>query len=251
VVILRDFVRVTRTFFATQMTSFFDFSTLSTNLSPQVQKHVSKVYSTLTTLILTATLGTMMDIYFSVGNWMVSVLGFGCLLWFHFTDEQRDYQKASLLLHGFVFCQGVSIGSFVDYVIDLNPYLIMQALGATAVLFGSFTLSVLSSPSRQFFYVTGLLSSGVSILLYLNIFQLFFRTQLGYQIELYLGLVVFSLFVVYDTQMMIRKAESGSRKVLLHSLELFMDIFGIFVRLLVILSKKEENKKKRERRRDD
>jgi FtsH-binding integral membrane protein len=222
------------------MSTQFDWNSLEFDLSPQVQKHVTKVYTNLTTLLLSACCGAVLDVYYGIGGTLTSLAGFGLLLGFYFTDELIQYDRARLLLHGFALCQGISIGSLIDYVLYLNPAIIVSALGSTAILFGSFTLSVMFSPRRYHFYVAGLLSSGVSMLLWLQFINLFFRSETAFHVELYLGLCVFALFVVYDTQIMIAKAERGSRHVLRHSLELFSDVFGIFVRLLVILSKKEE-----------
>jgi FtsH-binding integral membrane protein len=116
-------------------------------------------------------------------------------------------------------------------------------------MFVSFSLSVLYSPRRNVFYVAGLLSSSLTMLFWLQLINLFIGSQTGYTIELYLGLVAFSLFVIYDTQIMIAKAEQGSKKVLQHSLDLFIDFVSVFVRVLRVLLRKEEEKERKRRKR--
>lgn len=80
---------------------------------------------------------------------------------------------------------------------------------------------------------------------WLSVSNMFIQSNSLFSIELYLGLFVFSGFVVYDTQIMIMKAERGSRDYLLHSLELYVDLVGIFVRIIRILQKKEDDKRRK------
>lgn len=59
---------------------------------------------------------------------------------------------------------------------------------------------------------------------------------------------------MYDTQMIVERASAGLMDIPGHSLELFMDLFSLFIRLANILLKKqmerEENERKK-RRGDD
>jgi len=71
-----------------------------------------------------------------------------------------------------------------------------------------------------------------------------------YSFEIYFGLLVFLGYIIYDTQMIIEKADHGDYDYLKHSLDLFIDFVAVFVRLLVIMaknadSKSREGKKKR------
>ena len=51
---------------------------------------------------------------------------------------------------------------------------------------------------------------------------------------------------------MIEKAESGDRDVVKHSLELFIDLFDMFIRIVEILMKlQEDDKDKKKKKRDN
>jgi FtsH-binding integral membrane protein len=55
---------------------------------------------------------------------------------------------------------------------------------------------------------------------------------------------------MYDTQMIVERASVGSMDIPGHALELFMDLFSLFIRLANIFLKKEmERDEKKKRRR--
>jgi FtsH-binding integral membrane protein len=47
-------------------------------------------------------------------------------------------------------------------------------------------------------------------------------------------------FIIYDTQVIVERVVMGNRDFVRHAAELFVDVFGMFVRLLVILTKNRE-----------
>lgn len=60
------------------------------------------------------------------------------------------------------------------------------------------------------------------------------------QIQLYLGLVMFCGFVLFDTQLIIERFNNGDNDYIWHSVDLFIDFIAIFKRLLIILASKVE-----------
>lgn len=60
----------------------------------------------------------------------------------------------------------------------------------------------------------------------------------SFQFELYFGLVLFCGFILFDTQLIVEKFNSGNTDYIWHSIDLFLDFINIFRRLLVILTSK-------------
>ena len=100
-------------------------------------------------------------------------------------------------------------------------------------IFVSFSISALLAKRRTYLYLGGTLFTCLWIMLIFSIFP----SKISYDIRLYGGLVLFSLYVLYDTQMLIEKADMGSDDFISHALELFLDFMSIFIRVLIIILK--------------
>ena len=65
-------------------------------------------------------------------------------------------------------------------------------------------------------------------------------TRLGvglYSISIYGGLILFSMLLLYDTQKIVKHAESSPHfDPINHSISIYMDAINIFVRMAIILS---------------
>ncbi|CAF4251670.1 unnamed protein product, partial [Adineta steineri] len=68
-------------------------------------------------------------------------------------------------------------------------------------------------------------------------------------INLYFGLAIACGYVLYDTQLIIERANNGDMHYVKHALLLFTDLVDIFVRILIILIKNSTNKEKKNKNR--
>ena len=59
-----------------------------------------------------------------------------------------------------------------------------------------------------------------------------------FQAHLYIGLAIFCGFIMFDTQVIIRKARNGDKDFIAHSLDLFIDFVQIFRKVLILLMQK-------------
>ena len=55
-------------------------------------------------------------------------------------------------------------------------------------------------------------------------------------------------FVAYDTQMIVERADMGDRDFVSHGADLFVDLFGLVVRIMVLLGRKEDDRQDNEDR---
>ncbi|RHZ79809.1 hypothetical protein Glove_140g95 [Diversispora epigaea] len=157
------------------------------------------------------------------------------------------------LLGVFGFMEGLSIGPVVKYAlsISISNNILINACVVTGLMFSAFTLSAMFTNKAYFMYLGGILGSVLSLLLWTSFINSFIGSKFIFDIEIYVGLFMFCGYVIYDTQLIIYRAtELGVRDEVSDALTLFIDLVGIFVRILLIFSDKSEksNQKQKERR---
>jgi len=216
------------------------------DLPKEVSSHLRSVYSTLTLSLAAAALGAWINFSMRIGSFLTVLASIAILVWFKVTPYEgprsSQLHRVALLL-SFALFWGASMAPFLEYTLSLKDGagLILQALGATTAMFACFSGAALLSQRRSYLYLCGFLSSSISTLLWIGVCNLFFRSELLTNISLYFGLIVFSGFVVFDTQIMVEKAYNGDLDYAGHTLELFVDFVAIFIRILRLLSKKKRD----------
>jgi len=218
------------------------------HLEKPVKLHLKNVYSSLAISLLLAAAGSYVNLIFNIGigGFLGLIVSVGLMMAITQTpNTPANDQKRFLYLCGFAFLSGTSFGPLIKAVASIDPSIVSTAFMATGLIFVCFTMASLVTNDRKFLYLGGLLMSGVSMLLLMSVMNIFFRSRAVFEAELYLGLGIFCLFVLYDTQLIVEKARRGDRDYIGHCLNLFMDFLAIFRRLMVILANKEQQKKKR------
>ncbi|GKV10794.1 hypothetical protein SLEP1_g22107 [Rubroshorea leprosula] len=140
-----------------------------------------------------------------------------------------------------------------NYGVSLIVSVLVSAFVGTAVAFGCFSAAAMLARRREYLYLGGLLSSGMSILLLLQFASYFFGGSTAlFKIEMYFGLLLFVGYIVVDTQEMIERAHFGDKDYVKHALLLFTDFVAVFVRILIIMLKSSmEKDEKRKKKRSD
>ncbi|XP_078437882.1 bax inhibitor 1-like isoform X1 [Wolffia australiana] len=140
-----------------------------------------------------------------------------------------------------------TIGALIGLVLDINPRTIVTALIGSGFAFGCFSATAMVAKRRQLLFLGGLLSSGLTILLWLHLTSsIFGGSTAHFNAEIYFGLLLFLGYIVFDTQLMIERAASGGRDYILDCLLLFVDFCGVFIRMITNLV---NNATERDRRR--
>lgn len=215
------------------------------NLNPATRKHLKNVYSALALTMLAAGVGAVGFFFIGTVGALLSVVGsIGLLLGIAFTPHSPENTPMRLgMLCGFGLCTGLSLGPLLSVVVSIDPSIIPTAFLGTCVIFGCFSLAALYSERRAWLFLGGMLMSGLSIMCLVMFLNIFFHSYLAMQFELYFGLVIFCGFILFDTQLIVEKFNSGNTDYIFHSIDLFLDFINIFRRLLIIMASKEKKKK--------
>ncbi|CAD6340642.1 unnamed protein product [Miscanthus lutarioriparius] len=214
--------------------------------------HISPaVYLTLCSALAFSALGAYLHILLNVGGTLTTL---GCLAAIAYlislpASQDQERNRFALLMAA-ALLQGASVGPLVDLVIDVDPRILVTAFVGTAIAFGCFSGAAIIAKRREYLYLGGLLSSGLSILLWLQFAtSIFGHTSTTFMFELYFGLLVFLGYMVFDTQEIIERAHGGDMDYIKHALTLFTDFVAVLVRILVIMMKNAQEKSKDEKKR--
>ncbi|XP_015752790.1 PREDICTED: probable Bax inhibitor 1 [Acropora digitifera] len=164
------------------MSALKDFS----KLDQPTRLHLKKVYACLTASMLSAGCGSGVHLFTDVlkGGFLSAIASIGFLIALSMTPfDGKNQSKRMGFLLGFAFCTGLGLGPLMDVVIQVDPSIIPTAFFATTLVFVCFTLSALWAEQRTYLYLGGTLLSGLSILCFLSIVNLFVGAQFIFQVK--------------------------------------------------------------------
>eukprot|EP00735_Rhodelphis_limneticus_P002564 TRINITY_DN13475_c0_g1::TRINITY_DN13475_c0_g1_i1::g.27942::m.27942 TRINITY_DN13475_c0_g1::TRINITY_DN13475_c0_g1_i1::g.27942 ORF type:complete len:249 (+),score=29.08,sp/Q9IA79/BI1_PAROL/42.47/5e-49,Bax1-I/PF01027.15/2.9e-32,DUF989/PF06181.6/15,DUF989/PF06181.6/0.54 TRINITY_DN13475_c0_g1_i1:44-748(+) len=212
-------------------------------ISDEVRYHLKQTYACLSLMMVSAAMGTYFYMLTHVAPIALSLACLGCLMWSMNLSVYQSPQQKLLATLAFAFFKGASIGSLVEFAMFIDPMIVLNALLGTMVVFLCFSGSALFAKRRSYLFLGGILASGISLLVMLSLFNIFFRLPGVSFLQIYGGLLIFSGYVIVDTQLIIEKASHGKADYVSHAVELFIDLVAILVRVLIILMDREKKRK--------
>jgi len=215
--------------------------TNNTPITPAVKKHLVNVYTTLTVGILSAAIGSLFFLQFHLGGGISFICALGLILWLAITPKEQTVKRVALLL-SFCFLEGIAIAPLVWAFAEIDPSIVITAFLGTVCVFGCFSASAVFAERRSYLYLGGLCGSALSMLITFNFLNIFFRSAFLFNASLYIGLLVFCGYIMFDTQLMIEKAQHDEKDFIWDALQLFLDFINVFIRILIILGKNKEKK---------
>merc|ERR1711908_58203 len=217
--------------------------------------HLKQVYLNLGLCTLTCALGMYMNAYTIISGFLASVaamIGMSYMMY----KVSNVYESESLrlgYLKALSFCMGFLVGPLIHHLAEFEPMILIQAVSYTAIMFGSFTAISLFSKRRSYLFLGGIIMTLTSCMFWYRAMSwMFGYSRYGGEFGLVhtmSGLFVACLYIIYDTQLIIERAERGEKDVPKHSMILFFDLFELFIKVIQILIKLNENEKKKDKKR--
>jgi len=225
------------------------FNTFNHKFDAPIRSHLKSVYACLTMSIMSAAAGAYVHLFTNLlrgGGILYALLSMGLVMGLMATPDNGKNRSTRMgLLLAFSFFSGLGTGPLLDMAIRINPSIIPNAFMLSGMIFACFSGAALFAPDGQYLYLGGTLMSGLSALFWMGLMNLFFQSQLIFQVYLWGGLLLFCGFIMWDTQVIIEKRKRGDGDFIKHSLDLFIDFMQVFRRVLILLMQKDDNKKKR------
>eukprot|EP00761_Pharyngomonas_kirbyi_P011689 gb/GECH01011715.1/.p1 GENE.gb/GECH01011715.1/~~gb/GECH01011715.1/.p1 ORF type:complete len:248 (+),score=43.42 gb/GECH01011715.1/:1-744(+) len=228
----------------TLSSAIFDLS----DIPSHVQQHLLHVYSLLAVGLLSAAGGAYLEstLMITVPPFLSVITLFASLTYLLFSRGVPSPTRIAVYLL-FAVVKGIALGPLLRQVAVIDPSIISAACTCTAGIFLCFSGGALYTSRRTFLFVGGILSSALTAMAMLSMLGMFISLPFVYALRIYGGLILFSLYIVYDTQLIIEKSNQGSVDYVTHALELFMDLVNVFVRVLIIMAKNKKSKSKRKK----
>jgi Bax inhibitor 1 len=204
---------------------------------------------------MTCALGMYMNAYTVLSGFMMSVAAMIGMAYMTYKIS-NVYESESLrlgYLKALSFCMGFLVGPLMHHLAEFEPMILIQAVSYTAIMFCSFTAISLFSKRRSYLFLGGIIMTMTSCMFwYRTMAWMFGYSRFGGEFGLVYtmsGLFVACLYVIYDTQLIIERAERGDKDVPKHSMILFLDLFELFIKVVQILIKLNDQDKKKEKKR--
>jgi len=164
-------------------------------------------------------------------QWLVmlsAIASFGLI--FALMVKSREVPTNFILLGCFTFCESILVGTVVTFY---DKSVVIEAFVLTAGVTVALTMYTLQS-KRDFSSWGAALFSVLWILILTSFMQIFFfQSELVDRAMAVAGAVLFSLFIIFDTHMIMHKV---SPEEYIHaSINLYLDIINLFLHILRIL----------------
>lgn len=203
---------------------------------------LGKVYGLLALSIIMAIIGDVVglshiQIIISY-KWVFLVGELGLVFALSFVANNKEMQILGfILLNIFTFLSGFTLAPIIAYTLKVNPAAIIYALSTTA---GTFILmSIIGFIFKDKILGMGtFLFAGIIALVVGGLLNLFFHSNTVALVISILSVVIFSLYVSYDTARIL-EADPNTSPIGL-ALQLYLDILNIFVNILQLFSESEE-----------
>ncbi|XP_013196199.1 protein lifeguard 4 [Amyelois transitella] len=144
--------------------------------------------------------------------------------------KRRDSPANLYLLAAFTVVQAYTVGVIVSFY---NTAVVLQALVLTFAVVFALTLYTFNT-KRDFSFVGYGLVAGLSVLLIGGFLQIFIQSSALEMALAFSGAILFSFFLIFDTQMMMTTL--SPEEYILATINLYLDIINLFLHILRILN---------------
>ncbi|KAM9325840.1 growth hormone-inducible transmembrane protein [Gastrophryne carolinensis] len=179
--------------------------------------------------------------WLAIGATFAAMIGAGMLVRSIPYDQSPGAKHLAWALHAGV------MGAVVAPLTLLGGPLLVRAAWYTAGIVGGLSTVAMCAPSEKFLNMGGSLGIGLGLVLASSIGTAFFpsTSALGaglYSVAVYGGLVLFGLFLLYDTQKVIKRAEITPQYGMVKfdpinsCLGIYTDTLNIFIRVAMMLA---------------
>jgi len=186
--------------------------------------------------LLAATAGAYigLDIVSTISSWYwgLVILEFALLFGLYAVKDKPGINLA--VLFGFTFVSGLTITPLLSSIFMLpgGASIVAQAFLMTSVAFGGISMFAMTT-KRDFSSIGKMLFIALIIIIVGSLSNIFFQSPILQLAISGVGAILFSAFILYDTQQIIK---GGFSTPIEAAIALYLDFFNLFISLLQILA---------------
>lgn len=204
------------------------------NSRAQLMSFLKATYQLFAGSLLAATAGAYigLDMVSTIASWYwgLVILEFALLFGLYAVKNKPGVNLA--VLFGFTFISGLTITPLLSNILMMpaGASIVAQAFLMTSVAFGGISMFAMTT-KRDFSSMGKMLFIALIVLIVGGISNIFFQSPLLQLGLAGVGAILFSAFILYDTQQIIR---GGFETPIEAAIALYLDFFNLFVSLLQI-----------------
>lgn len=164
-----------------------------------------------------------------VGAAIMSLVFIGALKF-----NSRQYPQNYICLAMFTGCEALLVGSFVTYY-TLDS--VLMAFALTCIVTCALTAYAMKTDKDFSAWGAGLISVLMNIIL-LGLFNIWLQNRMIHVCLTGAGAVLFSLYIIYDVSMIMKKV--SPEEYILAAATLYLDIINLFVKLLELFGERRQ-----------
>ncbi|MEA3354076.1 MAG: Bax inhibitor-1/YccA family protein [Campylobacterota bacterium] len=207
-----------------------------TSAPADLMAFLKSTYQLFASSLLAATAGAYigLDMVSAISSWYwgLVILEFVLLFALYAVKEKPGINLA--VLFGFTFISGLTITPLLSSVFMMpgGASIVAQAFLMTSVAFGGISMFALTT-KKDYSFMGKMLFIAVIILIVASLSNIFFQSPMLQLAIAGIGALVFSAFILYDTQQIIK---GGFSTPIEAAIALYIDFLNLFVSLLQLLA---------------
>jgi len=218
--------------YLSQESSQYNSSTDSSRV--ELMSFLKATYQLFAGSLLAATAGAYigLDMVSTIASWYWGLVIFEFILLFALFAVKNKPGINLAVLFGFTFVSGLTITPLLSNILMMpsGASIVAQAFLMTSVAFGGISMFAMTT-KRDFSGMGKMLFIALIILIVGSISNIFFQSPLLQLGIAGVGALLFSAFILYDTQQIIK---GGFETPIEAAIALYLDFFNLFVSLLQI-----------------
>jgi len=212
-----------------------DISYKSQEKNLDLATFIKKTYQLFASSLIAATAGAYigMDMAEAIAKWYwgLVILEFVFLFGIYFTKSKPGVNL--FMLFAFTFLSGLTLTPLLSSILGLpgGAAIVTNALLLTAVAFGGISLFAINT-KKDFTFMSKFLFIALIIIVVAALINIFLGSPLLQLIIASIGAILFSAFILFDTQNIIKGNFSSPVEA---AIALYLDVLNLFISLLQIM----------------